>query len=90
MSGQENPASTSQALAKLIAATTEAALTQAYQLGFSDGFQAGNLTGYVTGVNAMVPAVSDGLRHGSSECGKALQSLKTMGATPTEVGEKKD
>jgi len=55
-------------------------LTQARQMGFNDGFQAGRLVGYVEGVNALVPAISDGLRHGSSECGKAMQGLKSMDA----------
>ena len=55
-------------------------LIQARQMGFNDGFQAGRIVGYIDGVNAMVPAVSDGLRHGSSECGKAMQGLKSMGA----------
>lgn len=63
------------------------ATTQAYQLGFYEGFQAGQLVGYVEGVNALTPAISDGLRHGSPACGKAMQGLKNMHAIPTEHKE---
>lgn len=74
-------------LEEIILAATQTAATQAYQLGFYEGFQAGQLVGYVEGVNALTPAISDGLRHGSPACGKAMQGLKNMHAIPTEHKE---
>ena len=55
-------------------------LEAAYNAGFLSGFEAGRAVGYIEGVNALKPALSDGLRNGSSECGKAMQGLKSMGA----------
>ena len=118
----EQDTSVSSPLEKLIADTTRTALTQAYDLGYaagkeagySDGFKDGEETGYsdgfvdgkeagysdgivdgsrtgfVTGMNTLTPAVSDGLRHGSSECGKALQGLKSMRDTPPNPNGKSD
>jgi hypothetical protein len=49
------------------------------ELGFAEGLEAGKAIGFVAGVNALTPAVSDGLRSGSSACGKVMQSLKNLG-----------
>jgi len=49
------------------------------EVGFAEGLEVGQQIGYVAGVNALTPAVSDGLRHGSSECGRVMQGLKNLG-----------
>ena len=49
------------------------------ELGFAEGFVTGKAVGFVAGVNSLTPAVSDGLRRGSSECGRAMQSIKDLG-----------
>ncbi|MYN39174.1 hypothetical protein GTP55_07300 [Duganella sp. FT109W] len=54
-------------------------LKVAFDAGFAQGFEAGRAIGLVEGINAMTPAVSDGLRHGSGACGRAMQSLKNLG-----------
>ncbi len=46
--------------------------------GFLKGLAAGRAIGFVEGVNSLKPALSDGLRSGSSECGKAMNSLKSL------------
>ncbi|NPE59177.1 hypothetical protein HLB27_01250 [Dickeya dadantii] len=51
-----------------------------YQQGYNDGSAAG----YVTAVNSLKPAISDGLRHGSSECGKVMQSFRDLGLADDE------
>lgn len=63
-------------------------LVETYEEGFKDGFKAGAKEGYgvgyddgfVDGVdserNAFKPAVSDGLRHSSSECGRTMNRFK--------------
>jgi len=51
----------------------------AYDEGMSDGFEVGKYVGFVAGVTSMKSALSCGLRHGSPECGKALESLKRLG-----------
>lgn len=61
-----------------------------YNAGVLDGIEIGQLTGYVAGVNALTPAISDGLRHGSSECGKAMQGLKSMGAVADDDDDDDD
>lgn len=63
-----------------------AAADTAYDQGFTDGeasgflkgLAAGRAIGFVEGVTSLKPALSDGLRHGSSECGKAMNSLKNL------------
>jgi hypothetical protein len=57
----------------------QTAFDQGLESGFQRGFQAGRTLGFIEGVNALTPAVSDGLRHGSLECGKALHGLKNLG-----------
>lgn len=48
------------------------------QQGFYMGHAVGQYTGFVGAVNMLKPALSDGLRHGSSECGRAMQGLQNM------------
>ncbi|ENA27129.1 hypothetical protein HMPREF1487_09342 [Pseudomonas sp. HPB0071] len=50
----------------------------AYDQGFSGGFEVGKQVGFVMGVASLKSALSCGLRHGSPECGKALESLKRL------------
>ena len=57
----------------------EVGFAEGRKVGRAEGLEVGQQLGYVAGVNAMTPAVADGLRHGSSECGKAMQGLKNMG-----------
>ena len=49
------------------------------QEGFAQGVATGEVLGYIQAVNALKPALSDGLRCGSSECGRAMQGLKNLG-----------
>lgn len=51
----------------------------AYDNGFTDGFDVGKQVGFVAGVLSLKSALSSGVRHGSSECGKALESFKRIG-----------
>lgn len=51
----------------------------AYDQGFADGHGVGNQVGFVAGVMSLKAALACGLRHGSPECGKALESLKRIG-----------
>ena len=51
----------------------------AYDQGFADGHGDGNQVGFVAGVMSLKAALACGLRHGSPECGKALESLKSIG-----------
>lgn len=59
----------------LIAAMAE----MAYDQGMADGFEVGKQVGFVGGVTSLKAALACGLRHGSPECGKALESLKRLG-----------
>lgn len=54
----------------------------AYDQGFADGHGVGNQVGFVAGVMSLKAALACGLRHGSPECGKALESLKRIGNDP--------
>jgi hypothetical protein len=54
-------------------------LSQTKTIFYAQGYNDGSAHGYVTGINALKPAISDGLRHGSSECGKAMNSLRSLG-----------
>jgi len=51
----------------------------AYDQGFADGHGVGNQVGFVAGVMSLKAALACGLRHGSPECGKPLESLKRIG-----------
>lgn len=48
------------------------------------GYNDGSAQGYVTAVNSLKPALSDGLRSGSSECGKAMQALNKLGLNDSD------
>lgn len=63
------------------------ALKASFEAGFENGFQAGRMIGFVEGVDAMKPAVSDGLRYGAPECGRAMQFMKNFGL---DTGENKE
>lgn len=56
------------------------AAEHAYDKGLSDGVNLGSIMGYVQAINDLKPALSDGLRHGSPECGKAMRTLRKLGA----------
>ena len=51
-------------------------LQQAHDIGFSKGFEQGVIAGYALALNDTKAAVSDGLREGSSECGKNMRSRR--------------
>ncbi|AXK57469.1 hypothetical protein [Pseudomonas protegens] len=51
----------------------------AYDNGVANGFEVGKQFGFVAGVLSLKSALSSGVRHGSPECGKALESLKRIG-----------
>jgi hypothetical protein len=70
----------------VLKASFEAGFAQGVEAGRAQGIEFGRLIGFIEGVNAMTPAVSDGLRHGSSECGRAMQGLKNLGMD-TNVGK---
>ena len=53
------------------------ALKLNFERGYQQGFQNGVPTGYALCLQKMSPAISDGLRHGSPECGRAMRDLKT-------------
>jgi hypothetical protein len=53
----------------------------AYDRGFANGHGVGNQVGFVAGVMSLKAALACGLRHGSPECGKALESLSASGST---------
>lgn len=56
-------------------------LKAAFDQGYVRGFEAGRSLGFLEGINALTPAVSDGLRHGSGECGKAMRSIRNLRAS---------
>lgn len=51
-------------------------LEEFYQLGVERGYELGYAHGVEDTKNSFKSSVSDGLRHGSSECGKAMNSFK--------------
>lgn len=53
--------------------------------GYAIGMDIGQAIGFVAGIRSVQAAISDGLRHGSSECGKALVSLKNLGAISVDA-----
>lgn len=63
--------------AALVAA--EVAYEQGLEHGFAAGYVAGQQMGFIAGVISVQDALSSGLRHGSPECGKALESFKRLG-----------
>jgi len=63
--------------AALVAA--EVAYEQGVEHVFAAGYVAGQQVGFIAGVISVQDALSSGLRHGSPECGKALESFKRLG-----------
>lgn len=51
-------------------------LKMAFNAGKQEGFDEGVVVGYALAIEDLKPALSDGLRHRSSECAKAMQNLK--------------
>lgn len=54
----------------------EVAYKTGYEDGYKKGFQDGTVGGSLITLNELKPALSDGLRHGSSECGRAMSDLR--------------
>jgi hypothetical protein len=51
-------------------------LQQAHDIGYESGFAKGTIFGYALALEQTKAAVSDGLRNGSSECGKNMRSRR--------------
>ncbi|HGN9119785.1 TPA: hypothetical protein ACK1SE_002728 [Proteus mirabilis] len=51
-------------------------LQQAHDIGYANGFEKGTAFGYALAMEHTKSAVSDGLRSGSSECGKNMRSRR--------------
>ena len=51
-------------------------LQQAHDIGYASGFEKGTAFGYALAMEHTKAAISDGLRHGSSECGKNMHSRR--------------
>jgi hypothetical protein len=63
----------------------EVAFNAGVHVGEQRGLIAGEMVGYLKALNDVKPALSDGLRHGSPECGRLMQSLRNIGFDgPTE------
>lgn len=62
-------------------AAARVAFDKGMEVGFVQGFAAGQAVGFVAGVQSVQGALSDGTRKGSSQCARALESLKRLGAT---------
>ena len=65
---------------KALTPVLRAVYEQGHTRGFFEGHTAGEMTGFVSAINSLKPALSDGLRRGSSECGRAMQALTRLGA----------
>jgi len=61
-------------------AAARAAFEKGLEVGYAQGFVDGQAVGFVAGVQSVAEALSDGTRKGSSPCGRALESLKRLGA----------
>jgi hypothetical protein len=53
-----------------------AGIKLAKENGFKEGFDNGVPVGYALAMEHVKSALSDGLRHGSPECGKVMQKRK--------------
>lgn len=51
-------------------------LQKAHDIGFASGFEKGTAFGYALAMEHTKTAVSDGMRHGSSECGKNMRARR--------------
>lgn len=60
-------------------AAARVAYDQGYGDGATKGVEEGIRIGFVMGVQSVQAALSDGLRHGSPECGRALEGMKRLG-----------
>ncbi|MGP9796979.1 hypothetical protein ACT3UJ_06440 [Halomonas sp. 86] len=60
-------------------ATISAAYDRGHYEGYGKGMNDGKAVGFVAGVQSTQAALSEGLRLGSSECGKALNGIKKLG-----------
>ena len=54
----------------------ETVLKQAHDIGYAAGFEQGTAFGYALAMEQTKPAVSDGLRKGSSECAKNMRARR--------------
>lgn len=54
----------------------ESVLQQAHDIGYAAGFEKGTVLGYALALKHTEAAVSDGLRKGSSECGRNMRSRR--------------
>jgi len=59
-------------------ATASMAYERGYHDGATKGLETGIGIGFVMGVQSVQAALSDGLRHGSPECGRALEGMKRL------------
>ena len=56
---------------QLLSATYKKGIVYGYDKGYDHGFE----DGYEKRKGEDKPAISDGLRHGSSECGKSMRKM---------------
>jgi hypothetical protein len=66
------------------------AFDEGVRQGVDHGIAVGRPLGFVEGVNYCKAAMADGLRAGSSECGRTMQTLKNLGALLPEDEDKKE
>lgn len=62
-------------------AAARVAFEKGIEVGYQQGFADGQALGFIVGVQSVQDALSDGTRKGSSKCGRALESLKRLGAS---------
>lgn len=74
MSNSTNPTPDFQAwLFTILQQAKDIGFAQGFELGVAQGFELGVLAGYAKSQEETKSAVSDGLRNGSSECGKNMR-----------------
>lgn len=54
-----------------------AVLQEAHNIGYASGFEKGTIFGYALAMEHTKAAVSEGLKHGSSKCGKNMRSRRS-------------
>lgn len=62
-------------------------LWEAFSTGYMAGQAVGRQQGFFEGVAACTPALSDGLRHGSPECGRVMQALNKLAPPEEDMNE---
>lgn len=72
------------AFAKGLELGTEIGRTQGMAAGLIVGRTQGRAEGMVLGMEMLKAAISDGTRHGSSECARALEAYKRLGLNEEE------